>query len=307
MIEFQEVSYQYDVQARPVLERLSLRIPAGQYVALIGPNGCGKTTLIKHLNALLIPSSGEVFVDGMNSRDRSRHRELRRRVGMVFQNPDSQVVGMSVAEDIAFGLENLAVPAVEIAPRVRDALARVGMAGCEQRVPFTLSGGEKRLVSLAGVLVMNPRWLVLDEPTAYLDPRSRRRVLEMIAALRREGMGIIHVTHDLVEVADADRIILLDKGAVIMDGAPGEVCNFLVAREGLGMEAPLLAALMARLRESGWDLPLDVISVEAAHREIHGYLKKMTAGGYQADHPRPDCRQAMPHAQSFYPLGALDN
>jgi len=275
MIEFRAVSYQYDTQARPVLDRLSLRIPAGQYAAVIGPNGGGKTTLIRHLNALLLPSRGEVVVDGMDTRDLSRHRELRRRVGMVFQHPDAQVVGMSVAEDVAFGLENLAVPAAEIAPRVRDALAKVGMAGCEQRVPFTLSGGEKRLVSLAGVLVMNPRWLVLDEPTAYLDSRGRRRVREMIAALHQEGMGIVHVTHDLGEVAGADRIVVLDKGQVVMDGAPGDVCAFLMSRDGLGMEAPHLAALMAKLRESGWDLPANVVSVEAAHREIHGCLTKI--------------------------------
>jgi len=279
MIEFKEVSYQYGERRPPVLERLSLRIPDGQYVVIIGPNGCGKTTLSKHLNALLLPSRGEVGVDGLNTRDPSGHRELRRRVGMVFQNPDHQIVGMTVAEDIAFGLENLAVPPGEIAIRVRDALARVGMAGCEQRAPFTLSGGEKRLVSLAGILVMNPRWLVLDEPTAYLDAAGRRLVLAMIASLHREGMGIVHITHDLGEAADAERILVLEKGRMIMDGVPGEVCAFLMSEAHREIEAPAMAALMAKLRKSGWDVPVNVISLEVAHREIHDYLVKLTRGG----------------------------
>ncbi len=279
MIAFKDVSYRYGEKRPPVLERLSLTIPDGQYVALMGPNGCGKTTLIKHLNALLLPSRGEVVVDGMDTRDPAGHRELRRRVGMVFQNPDSQVVGMSVAEDVAFGLENLAVPPGEIAARVQAALARVGLAESGPRAPFTLSGGEKRLVSLAGILVMNPRWLVLDEPTAYLDARGRRRVLEMIAALHREGMGIVHVTHDLAEVAGADRVIVLDRGAVIMDGTPTEACAFLMNREDLGMEAPGMAALMAKLRASGWNLPVNIVSVEAAHREIHACLSRRTGSG----------------------------
>jgi len=279
MIEFKEVSYQYGERRPPVLERLSLRIPDGQYVVIIGPNGCGKTTLSKHLNALLLPSRGEVGVDGLNTRDPSGHRELRRRVGMVFQNPDHQIVGMTVAEDIAFGLENLAVPPGEIAIRVRDALARVGMAGCEQRAPFTLSGGEKRLVSLAGVLVMNPRWLVLDEPTAYLDAAGRRLVLAMIASLHREGMGIVHITHDLGEAADAERILVLEKGRMIMDGVPGEVCAFLMSEAHREIEAPAMAALMAKLRKSGWDVPVNVISLEAAHREIHDYLVKIAGRG----------------------------
>ncbi|HOF05530.1 MAG TPA: ATP-binding cassette domain-containing protein [Syntrophales bacterium] len=282
MIELREVFYQYGERHRPVLEGVSLQIPDGQYVAIIGPNGCGKTTLIKHLNALLLPSRGEICVDGLNTRDVTRHRELRCRVGMVFQNPDHQVVGMSVEEDVAFGLENLAVPPREIAARIGASLARVGLAGFEQRAPFTLSGGEKRLVSLAGVLVMNPRWLVLDEPTAYLDPSGRRRVLAMIAALHREGMGIIHVTHDLGEVADAERVLVMERGAVVRDGTPGDVCTFLMSGATPGLEAPVLAALMARLKESGWNLRTDVVSLEAAHREIHSCLARLavpTAGG----------------------------
>jgi biotin transport system ATP-binding protein len=276
MITFKDVSYQYGEKTPPVLEIMDLRIPEGQYVALIGPNGCGKTTLIKHLNALLIPSRGEVRIDGMNTRELSSHRDIRCQVGMVFQNPDHQIVGMSVEEDVAFGLENLAVPSREIYPLVREALSRVGMEGFEKRAPFTLSGGEKRLASIAGVLVMNPRYLALDEPTAYLDPAGRRRILRMIRQLHQEGMGIIHVTHDISEVADADRIIVMERGAIIMDGTPPEVCAFLMSRDNPGLEAPIMAALMAKLKESGWDLPTNIISVEDAHKEINSCLTQLT-------------------------------
>jgi biotin transport system ATP-binding protein/energy-coupling factor transport system ATP-binding protein len=278
MIIFNDVTCQYGETASAVLEGLDLRIADGQYVALIGPNGCGKTTLIKHMNALLIPSRGEVLIDGLNTRDTSCHRDIRCHVGMVFQNPDHQIVGMSVEEDVAFGLENLAVPSREILPLVREALSRVGMAGFEKRTPFTLSGGEKRLASIAGVLIMNPRYLVLDEPTAYLDPTGRRRILGMIRQLHREGMGIIHVTHDIGEVADADRIIVMERGGIVMDGAPAEVCAFLMSRDNPGLEAPAMAALMAKLKESGWDLPTNVISVEAAYREINSCLTRMAEG-----------------------------
>ncbi|MDQ1277343.1 MAG: Energy-coupling factor transporter ATPase [Thermodesulfobacteriota bacterium] len=275
MIIFKDVTYQYGEKTPPVLEDLDLIIPEGQYVALIVPNGCGKTTLIKHLNALLIPSRGEVSIDGMDTREAARHRDIRCRVGMVFQNPDHQIVGMSVEEDVAFGLENLAVPSRELTPLVRKALARVGMEGFEKRAPFTLSGGEKRLASLAGVLIMNPRYLALDEPTAYLDPAGRRRILGMIGQLHLEGMGIIHVTHDIGEVADADRIIVMERGRIIMDGTPAAVCAFLMSRDNPGLEAPAMAALMAKLKESGWDLPTNVISLEAAHREIHSCLTRL--------------------------------
>ncbi len=275
MITFKDVSYQYGEKTPPVLESIDLQIPDGQYVAMIGPNGCGKTTLIKHLNALLIPSRGEVLINGMNTRETSCHRDIRCEVGMVFQNPDHQIVGMSVEEDVAFGLENLAVPSQEISPLVRNALSRVGMEGFEKRAPFSLSGGEKRLASIAGVLIMNPRYLALDEPTAYLDPAGRRRILRMIRQLHRDGMGIIHVTHDIGEVADADRIIVMERGAIIMDGTPAEVCSFLMSRDNPGLEAPAMAALMAKLKESGWDLPTNIISVEDAYKEIHYCMSQL--------------------------------
>jgi energy-coupling factor transporter ATPase len=223
MIRVENLTYRYDTGEPDCLQGISFDIEEGAHTALIGPNGCGKTTLIKHLNALLFPRVGTVCVDGMMTTDTSCVREIRRRVGMVFQNPDSQIVGMTVEEDVAFGPENLVLPSMEIRRRVDESLAMVGMTGLERRAPHTLSGGEKRLLSIAGVLAMNPRYIAFDEPTAYLDPAGKQRVLEIIRRLNREGMAIIHIAHDMRDVAEADRIVVMDRGQLMMTGTPAEV------------------------------------------------------------------------------------
>ena len=223
MIRVENLIYRYDVGAPDCLRGISLDIEEGVHTALIGPNGCGKTTLIKHLNALLFPAAGTVCVDGMMTTDASSVREIRRRVGMVFQNPESQIVGMTVEEDVAFGPENLALPSAEIRRRVDACLAMVGMTGFEKRAPHTLSGGEKRLLSIAGVVAMNPRYIAFDEPTAYLDPAAKQRVLEIIRRLNREGMAIIHIAHEMRDVAEADRVVVMDRGQVLLTGTPAEV------------------------------------------------------------------------------------
>jgi biotin transport system ATP-binding protein len=223
MIRVENLIYRYDAGAPDCLQGISLDIEEGAHMALVGPNGSGKTTFIKHLNALLFPAAGTVCVDGRMTTDASSVREIRRRVGMVFQNPESQIVGMTVEEDVAFGPENLALPSAEIRRRVDQCLAMVGMTGFEKRAPHTLSGGEKRLLSIAGVVAMNPRYIAFDEPTAYLDPAAKQRVLSIIRRLNREGMAIIHIAHEMGDVAEADRVVVMDGGRVLRTGTPAEV------------------------------------------------------------------------------------
>jgi energy-coupling factor transporter ATPase len=242
MIRVENLIYRYDAGAPDCLRGVSLDIPEGIHTALIGPNGSGKTTLIKHLNALLFPTAGKICVDGMITTDTSSVREIRRRVGMVFQNPESQIVGMTVEEDVAFGPENLALPSAEIRRRVDQCLAMVGMTGFEKRAPHTLSGGEKRLLSIAGVVAMNPRYIAFDEPTAYLDPAGKQRVLEIIRRLNRKGMAIIHIAHDMRDVAEADRVVVMDCGRVFLTGTPAEVfgqaeCLAAIGLDGLSRES----------------------------------------------------------------------
>ncbi|MCK9363213.1 MAG: ATP-binding cassette domain-containing protein [Syntrophales bacterium] len=238
MIRVENLVYRYEAAAPDSLRGISLEIAEGEHAALIGPNGCGKTTLIKHLNALLFPASGTVCVDGMMTTDGSSVREIRRRVGMVFQNPDSQIVGMTVEEDVAFGPGNLALPAPEIRRRVAVSLEMVGMTGFEKRAPHTLSGGEKRLLSIAGVLAMNPRYIAFDEPTAYLDAAGRERILAIIRRLNREGMAIIHIAHDLRDVAEADRVAVMDQGLLLRTGTPEEIFGKPGLRTAIGLHPP---------------------------------------------------------------------
>jgi biotin transport system ATP-binding protein len=238
MIHVDNLTFRYDRETPDVLSGISLTIGEGEHIALLGPNGCGKTTLIKHLNALLFPTAGSVQVDGMITTDSASVREIRRRVGMVFQHPDSQIVGMTVEEDVAFGPGNLALPPAEIRRRVDDCLAMVGMTGLEKRAPHTLSGGEKRLLSIAGVLAMEPRHIAFDEPTAYLDPAGKERVLEIIRKLHREGIAIIHIAHDMGDIAAADRIVVMNRGGVLLEGTPAEVFCQSDRLRSIGLDCP---------------------------------------------------------------------
>lgn len=238
MICVDNLTFRYDREAPDVLNGISLTIGEGMHIALLGPNGCGKTTLIKHLNALLSPVAGAVHVDGMVTTDAASIREIRRRVGMVFQNPDSQIVGMTVEEDVAFGPGNLALPPAEIRHRVDECLAIVGMTGLEKRAPHTLSGGEKRLLSIAGVLAMEPSYIAFDEPTAYLDPAGKQRVLEIIGRLHREGIAIIHIAHDMCDVTGADHIVVMNQGNVLIEGTPAEVFGQSARLRSIGLDCP---------------------------------------------------------------------
>ena len=197
MIKVQDLLFKYDIKEEPVLRNINIEIKEGEYVAIIGSNGCGKTTLLKHLDGLLSPTKGNVWVDGMNTKEPVALREIRQRVGMIFQNPDNQIVGMSVEEDVAFGPGNLGLPPLEIRKRVEKSLEAVGMRKNAKRAPHTLSSGEKQLVAIAGILAMNPNYIALDEPTAYLDPSGRKRVLGVVKELNKRGITIIHVTHNI--------------------------------------------------------------------------------------------------------------
>ncbi len=274
MIEVENLSFRYDGAERPALREVNLTIGDGDYIALIGPNGCGKTTLIQHLNALFLPEAGTVKVDGMPTNDSRKVREIRRLVGMVFQNPDNQLVGMTVEEDIAFGPGNLGLPPSEIIKRVEESLHTVGLASFAKRPPHTLSGGEKRLVTIAGVLAMNPRYIAFDEPTSYLDPAGKERVLEVMKRLNREGLTIIHITHDMDEIAAASRVVVLKEGRVHQAGTPEEVCGRAETLKDLGLGVPKAMELLRKLQSRGEDVRTDILSIDGACDEITSWLKR---------------------------------
>ncbi len=259
IIKFENVSFTYPEAAAPALVNINLTIERGSFVAVLGANGCGKSTLAKHTNAIVTPSSGRVLIDGMDTADEARWIDIRRRVGMVFQNPDNQIVANVVEDDVAFAPENLGVDPAEIRRRVDDALRSVGMYELRQHSPSLLSGGQKQRVAIAGVLAMQPEALVLDEPTAMLDPKGRREVLATIESLRREtGMTVLLITHHMEEAAQADRVIVMDKGVIAMDGTPAEVFPQTEKLRSLGLDVPETTALLQALRRGGLDLADDI-------------------------------------------------
>lgn len=257
-IEARAVDFLYpgeEDSARAALSGINLVLRRGEYIALIGPNGSGKTTLLKLFNALLAPSSGEVFVEGLSTSKEENLPEIRRRCGMVFQNPDNQLVATTVEEDIAFGMENLALPSAEIRRKVQHTARLLGLSHLLKQPPHLLSGGEKQRVAIAGILAMEPDFILMDEPTAMLDPAGRREVLKTVTELNRSrGLGIIHVTHFPAEAACADRVIILDSGRLIGDGTPREVLTDLVLLHGLGLQGTAAVELAALLREDGFAL-----------------------------------------------------
>ena len=256
-----------------VLDGVDLEIEAGSFVAVLGHNGSGKSTLAKHMNAILLPTGGKVWVGGMDTADEARLLDIRRTVGMVFQNPDNQIVANVVEEDVAFAPENLGVPPAEIRQRVDAALKAVGMYEYREHAPHLLSGGQKQRVAIAGVIAMAPRCIVLDEPTAMLDPVGRREVLRTIQALNRtSGVTVVLITHHMDEAALADRLVVMADGHVVADGAPKTVFSRVEELRAVGLTVPETVELCYALRQDGLELPLDALSVEECAQALYRLL-----------------------------------
>ena len=257
-----------------VLDGVSLEIEEGSFVAVLGHNGCGKSTLAKHMNAILLPSGGTVYVDGIDTSDETRLLDIRRAVGMVFQNPDNQIVANVVEEDVAFAPENLGVPPAEIRQRVDDALKAVNMYDHREHAPHLLSGGQKQRVAIAGVIAMQPRCIVLDEPTAMLDPIGRKDVLRTIKELNRtRGVTVVLITHHMDEAAQADRLIVMAKGRVVADGAPKAVFSQVEELRKVGLTVPQTTQLLWELRQAGYNVPLDALSDEECAQALYQLLQ----------------------------------
>ena len=277
-IQVEHLAYTYpgvdDTPGIAVFEDLSLQIEQGTFVAILGGNGCGKSTLAKHFNTILLPCGGSVSVFGMNTADEDKLIQIRRTVGMVFQNPDNQIVANVVEEDVAFGPENLGVASPMIRKRVDSALRQVGMYEYREHAPHLLSGGQKQRVAIAGVIAMEPKCIVLDEPTAMLDPRGRREVMDTITRLNKEkGITVVLITHHMDEAARAQRVIVLSKGSVAADGTPEQVFAQVELLHSIRLAAPETVELCHLLNKQGWQLPLDKLNAEDCAQALYERIK----------------------------------
>lgn len=266
MIKINDLKHYYtdaDGNTVKALDGVSLEIAQGEFVAIIGANGSGKSTLARHLNALLLPTEGKVLISGLDACDEDKLWDIRQQVGMVFQNPDNQIVAAIVEEDVAFGPENIGVPQAEIRPRVEKALAAVGMSDYAKHAPHLLSGGQKQRVAIAGIMALEPKCIVLDEPTAMLDPQGRKEIVATVSTLNKEKkITIVYITHYMTEALAADRVVVMEKGHIRFMGTPREVFSRVDELEELGLEAPLAAKAASELRKSGMKLPKDIITDE---------------------------------------------
>lgn len=283
IIEVENVSFDYisrdedgnETGRNHVLKNVSLSVPEGQFLAVLGHNGCGKSTLAKHLNAILYPTEGKVTVAGMDTADEDRIFDIRQTVGIVFQNPDNQLVATIVEEDVAFAPENMGIPQPEIRQRVDDALKQVDMYDFREHAPHQLSGGQKQRVAIAGVIAMQPRCIVMDEPTAMLDPKGRREVMKTIRTLNREkGITVVLITHYMDEAAQADRVVVMDGGKIIMDDVPTKIFSQVKKLKSVGLDVPQVTELCEELREKGVDISTEIIH----EQECAGELYKLTQG-----------------------------
>ena len=277
-IEIRNLAYEYpgigDEPGVTVFKDLDLTVEQGSFTAILGSNGSGKSTLAKHFNAILLPSGGNVYVYGMDTADEEKIIEIRRHVGMVFQNPDNQIVANVVEEDVAFAPENLGIASPEIRKRVDEALKQVGMFHYKEHAPHLLSGGQKQRIAIAGVIAMEPKCIVLDEPTAMLDPKGRREVMETVKRLNREkGITVILITHHMDEAAQADRVVVIHKGVIRADGAPKDVFSDVEAIHALGLASPETVELCYELNKCGFSLPLDLLDTDECVQTLYEALK----------------------------------
>ena len=273
MVRAKDVVFRYSDQGRAALDGVSMEVRRGEFVAVLGANGCGKSTLAKHFNAILLPEQGEVFVEQYNTKEEEHLYDIRQRVGMVFQNPDNQIVATVVEEDVAFALENLGVPPDEMRGRVDEAMEMAGIYKHREKAPHKLSGGQKQRVAIAGVIAMRPDCLVMDESTAMLDPIGREKVMRTVKKLNDEyGITVVMITHYMEEAVQADRVIVMSRGRIELEGAPQEVFRDSARIRALKLDVPQAKELCDLLREAGVDLPPDIISADECAEALAALL-----------------------------------
>lgn len=265
IIKVNNVSFEYitDESKLKAIDKLSLEVKKGEFVAIIGHNGSGKSTLSKNLNAILLPSEGNILIDGIDTREESKLWDIRQTAGMVFQNPDNQIVATVVEEDVAFGPENLGIDPIEIRKRVEEALKNVGMYDLRDRQPHLLSGGQKQRVAIAGIIAMKPKCIIFDEATAMLDPSGRKEVMKTIKRLNKEeNITTLHITHFMEEAVEADRVIVMEKGKKLLEGTPREVFSNIEMLRTIGLDVPCMTELSSLLKKDGLDISSDILTVD---------------------------------------------
>ena len=273
MLRVQQVKFRYDPESpRFAVDGVSLELRRGEFVAVLGANGCGKSTLAKHLNAILLPEAGTVLVEDMDTRNEDHLYDIRQKVGMVFQNPDNQIVATIVEEDVAFAPENLGVPPAEIRTRIDEAMKLAGIYEKRHAAPYKLSGGQKQRVAIAGVIAMRPDCLVFDEATAMLDPHGRGQVMRTIRHLREAGIAIVAITHYMEEAAQADRVLVMNGGRIVMEGTPEQVFSQTARLHGYHLDVPQAAELRDALTAAGIDMPENVITPDRCAEELYKLL-----------------------------------
>ena len=275
MIKVDNLWFRYSEESDWALKGLNLEVKKSEFLCVLGSNGCGKSTLAKHFNSILVPEKGDVWVEDINTKDEERLLDIRQKVGMVFQNPDNQIVATVVEEDVAFALENMGVPTEEIRIRIDEAMEAAGILKYKDRAPHNLSGGQKQRVAIAGIIAMRPDCIVLDEPTAMLDPTGRAKVIKTIKQLNREfGITVVLITHYMDEAAQADRIVVMSKGNIEKIGTPREIFSQVDWVKSLALDVPQTSDLMHQLNAHGYNLPTDTITIDECAAQLYKFLEE---------------------------------